>query len=247
MAIKHMARIMVNIIPEIYDMQRAVRILGEDETEKVVEVNKMHPDPENPGKLYDLTVGKYDIVIDVGLNYETKRMETAENLMNIMQSNPQAATPIMDLIYRNLDFTYAQEAGDRMKRLIQNQFPGVIAEDETNPGGKPNEQQMQSMVQDMQKLMQAHQMTMQENGQMQQMIAQLRAALKSKAEENQIKIDTAVIKAQTEVQRAQIGAQQQQQSLQADMMMHHADRIDKRDAQTMKTVPGNPKRVPDEE
>jgi hypothetical protein len=247
MAKQHMARIMVDIIPDIYDMARTIRVLGEDETEKVVEVNKIHQDPNEPGKLYDLTVGQYDIVIDVGPNYETKRMETSENLMNIMQSNPQAAAPIMDLLYRNLDFTYAQEAGDRMKNIIKQQFPGIIQE-ETNEGGRPNEEQIQSMVRDMQKLMQAHQLTMQENAQMAQMIGQLQAALKSKAEENQIKIDQTVIKAQAEIQKAQLGAQQQQQSLQADLFMHHTNRIDKaqqmQQAQEMKSIPGNPKRVP---
>jgi hypothetical protein len=247
MAISHLGRILVDIIPDVYDTARAVRILGEDETEKVVTINKMHPDSDEPGKLYDLTVGKYDVVVDVGPNYETKRMETAENLMNIMQSNPNAATPIMDLLYRNLDFTYAQEAGDRMKYLIKQQFPGIIQE-ETNEGGRPTEQQVQAMVADMQKLMQAHQLTMQENAQMGQMINQLQAALKSKAEENQIKIDTAVIKAQAEVQKAAMGAQQQQQSLQADLFMHHTNRIDKaqqmQQAQEMKSIPGNPKRVP---
>jgi len=226
-AIKHMTRIMVDIVPEIYDTERAVRMLGEDETEKIVMVNKMHGDQNDPEKLYDLTVGKYDIVIDVGPDYETKRMETAENLMNIMQSNPQSAAPIMDLLYRNLDFTYAAEAGDRMKKIIQTQFPGVIEDEEDNQGGKQTEAQLQAMVQDLQKVMQAHQMTMQENGQLKQMLSGMQAQLASKQEENQIKADTAVIKAQAEIQKAQIQARSQVMSREADMMMHHADRMDK--------------------
>jgi hypothetical protein len=221
-SLRHMARIMVDIIPEVYDMPRAIRILGEDMTDKIVEINKVHSDSDEPESLYDMSVGKYDICVDIGPNYETKRMETAESLMNIMQSNPQAATPIMDLLYRNLDFTYASEAADRMKALIQNQYPGII-QDKTSPGGKPTEQQVQAMVQDMQKLMQAHQLTMQENTQMQQLIQGLQAALKSKDAELQVTADGQVLRAQAEGHKADSQLQQTQAKVQADLYRHAVD------------------------
>jgi hypothetical protein len=221
-AIHQMARIMIDIIPEIYDMPRAIRILGEDMTDKIVEINKIHADKDEPQSLYDMSVGKYDVVIDIGPNFETKRVETAEALMNIMRSNPQAAAPIMDLLYRNLDFTYANEAADRMKAMIQNQFPGII-QDDKNSGGKPTEQQVQAMVADMQKLMQAHQMTMQENQQMQQMIQGLQQALKSKADELQVKADGQVLRTQAEAHKANTALQQTVVQAQSDLYKHAVD------------------------
>jgi protein subunit release factor A len=95
-----------------------------------------------------------------------------------------------------------------MKKIIQQQFPGVVTDTTTNAGGKPTEQQVQAMVQDMQKLMQAHQLTMQENQQMQQLIQGLQSALKSKDAELQVKADGQVIKAQAEIHKANVGLQQ---------------------------------------
>jgi hypothetical protein len=221
-SIRHVGRILIGIIPDIYDMPRAIRILGEDMTDKVVEINKVHMDAEDPKMLYDTSVGKYDVIVDIGPNYETKRMETAESLMHIMQSNPQAAMPIMDLLYRQLDFTYAGEAADRMKALIQNQFPGIIQE-KTQPGGKPTEQQVQAMVADMQKLMQAHQLTMQENMQMQQLIQGLQSALKSKTDELQVKADGQVLRTQAEAHKADTALQGTIVQAQADLHKHAVD------------------------
>jgi len=201
-SLKQVARILVDIIPELYDMPRAIRILGEDMTDSVVSINQMHQDPSNPNKLYDMSVGKYDIMIDIGPSYETRRIETAEQLMHIMQANPQAATPLMDLIYRNLDFTYASEAADRMKKLIQTQYPGLIADD--SQAVEDPEKQIQAMVQDMQKLMQAHQLTTQQNIQMKQMIDALQTQLKSKNDELQVKADGQVLRAQAESHKAEI-------------------------------------------
>lgn len=207
-ALKHVARILVGIIPVLYDTVRAVRILGEDMTDKIVTINNLHKDPENPQKLYDLSVGKYDIVIDIGPSYETRRIESAEQLMHIMQANPQAALPVMDLVYRNLDFTYSSEAADRMKAMIQQQMPGVIPSDEEDT--EDPKRQVQSMVQDMQKLMQMHQMTQQENGQLKQMVGAMQQELKNKQGELQVKADGQVLKAQSEAHRAEIGLAQTQ-------------------------------------
>jgi hypothetical protein len=207
-ALKQVARILVGIIPELYDTVRSIRVLGEDMTDKIVTINNLHADPENPQKLYDLSVGKYDIVIDIGPSYETRRIESAEQLMHIMQANPQAALPVMDLVYRNLDFTYSQEAADRMKAMIQQQMPGVIPSDEQDT--QDPKQQIQAMVQDMQKLMQMHQMTQQENGQLKQMIGALQAEMKNKQGELQVKADGQVLKAQAEAHKAEIGLAQTQ-------------------------------------
>lgn len=219
----HIGRILVDIIPEIYDMPRSIRILGEDMTDKVVEINKIHPDPDDNKKIYDITVGQYDVIVDIGPTYESKRIETAENLMNVMKTNPAMATPIMDLFYRQLDFTYASEAADRMKKIIQAQFPGVITDDDGTTGGKPTPEQMSAIVQDMHKMMAAHQMTMQENQQMQQIIGQLQSALKSKQDETQVKADGQVLRTQAEIHKADTELKQTMIQSQVDLHKHAID------------------------
>ena len=66
-AIRHMGRIIIDLIPTVYDVPRTIRILGEDMTDEVKIVNTVHPDKESGEmRLYDLTVGQYDVTVDVG-------------------------------------------------------------------------------------------------------------------------------------------------------------------------------------
>jgi hypothetical protein len=205
-ALKQLARVLICMIPELYDTVRTIRILGEDMTDKVVTINNIHKDADHPQYLFDKSVAQYDIQVDIGPSYETRRIESAEQLMHIMQANPQAALPVMDLIYRNLDFTYAKEAADRMKSMIQQQMPGVIPADEQDT--MDPKAQLQAMVQDMKKLIDVHQMTAQQLAQAQQLIQALSAQIKSKDKEIQVKADGQVLKAQSEAHRAEIGLAQ---------------------------------------
>ena len=43
------------------------------------------PDVQGVVKLYDLTVGKYDVTCEVGPSYNTKREESAEQMMSFAQ------------------------------------------------------------------------------------------------------------------------------------------------------------------
>jgi hypothetical protein len=202
-ATHHLGRILVDMIPKIYDTARTVRILGEDMTDKIVELNQ---ESEDQDEIYDMSVGEYEILVDVGPTYETKRVETAQNLINIITALPQVGTITADILMRQLDFPLSDEAADRLKRMIQNTNPGVIV-DTTNPGGKMTPSQIQEMVGDMQKLMQAHQQTMQENMQMQQIIQGMEAQLKDKSMDRDVELQKTIIKAQTELDRADMNNQ----------------------------------------
>jgi hypothetical protein len=208
-SVRHIGRILVDLIPEIYDAPRAIRVLGEDMTEKIVNIHQFHPDNKNPNKIYDLSVGKYDVVVDIGPSYETKRTETAQNLLNVIQSLPQIGQVTGDIIMRQLDFPLADEAALRIKNFINATTPGVIPPDD-EAGGKPTVQEMQTIIQDLQKVTQAHQMTMQENGQLKQMIGSIQAQLKDKQDEISAKLHDTIVKSQTEIAKAQIALKQEQ-------------------------------------
>jgi hypothetical protein len=76
-------RILVEIIPLIYDTERVVRTLGEDGAEEIVTVNKFAA-PGQP-RLNDLAVGKYDVVVTVAPSYSTRREESRESMMAIIR------------------------------------------------------------------------------------------------------------------------------------------------------------------
>jgi hypothetical protein len=65
----------------------------------------------------DISVGRYDVVMDTGPGYETKREEGAENLIDLMKVGPLAeliAKQGADLVFRSIDHPYMQELADRL-------------------------------------------------------------------------------------------------------------------------------------
>jgi hypothetical protein len=80
--------------------------------------------------IFDLSVGKYDLVVDVGPSYTTRRAETADQMMQLIQAYPPVAPIIGDLIAKNLDWPGAQEIADRLKTLLPPQL-------QKGPDGQP--------------------------------------------------------------------------------------------------------------
>jgi hypothetical protein len=202
-----LGKILIGLIPEVYDTARAIRILGEDMTSKIVEVNTEHPGKD--GKLYDLTVGRYDVIVDVGPSYETKRVEAAETLSNIMPQMPLVGQVAPDLIMRMLDNPLSEQVADRLKRFIQAQpnMQGVIAQDENGNSEQISQDQMRAVIGDLQKVQQAHMQTMQENQQMQGMIQNLQKALKDKSDAVAAKVHDTEVRAATQLAAAKIKQQ----------------------------------------
>ncbi|MTJ81743.1 MAG: hypothetical protein F8N37_12095 [Telmatospirillum sp.] len=119
-AIEHTGRILVDLIPHVYSEERIVRVIEPDGTQLTMPINQ----PQADGKvLYDLTVGKYDVVVDAGPSYETRREEAAAQMIELLQAYPQAAPAIADLLVKNLDWPGADEIAQRLQALAQQQQP----------------------------------------------------------------------------------------------------------------------------
>jgi len=113
--------ILLELIPYYYDMPRMQRIIGEDGIPKMVKINdpQQAADPEQ-GAIYNvkhnLQLGKFDIVMDTGPGYATKREEGAESMLALL-GTPLAEVIVptgADVILRNLDFAGAEELADRV-------------------------------------------------------------------------------------------------------------------------------------
>jgi hypothetical protein len=131
----HAGRILVDLIPKIYDTERAVRILGEDDTESVVKINHQVISPETgkPILVNDLSQGRYDVRLRVGPNYTTKRIESAESMLAFIQAYPPAGAVVADLVAKNQDWPGADEIAERLKRTIPPQVLGEDAEQQVDP------------------------------------------------------------------------------------------------------------------
>lgn len=108
-------RVMLEWFPHYYSEERMQRIIGEDGKPQMVKLNaKM--DGSDAVK-NDVTVGRYDVVMDAGPSYETKREEGADSLLELCGSpslGPIIAKTAPDLVFRSQDFQYAEEIADRL-------------------------------------------------------------------------------------------------------------------------------------
>ena len=147
MAIRRIGRILVGIIPKVYDTNRIIRITFPDGTGDFIEINKTVYDDET-GKevvVHDLGQQKFDIVVNAGASYQTKRMETAARLIDFVKAIPQAAQVAPDLIALNMDFAGADELAERLRKTLPPQLLTPEEREElakSNPAPQPTEQEI---------------------------------------------------------------------------------------------------------
>ena len=79
-------------------------------------------------RIFDLTTGKYDVVVKLGPSFNTQRQEAADQMMLLVQQFPQAAPIIGDLIAKNLEWPGAEEMAERLQKLLPSQIKGVDPE-----------------------------------------------------------------------------------------------------------------------
>lgn len=155
-AIAEAGRVINALIPVAYDTARTIRIVGEDESTKVQRIN----DPMNPESV-DLNRGRYDVVVETGPSYSTRRVEAAESMMQFVQAVPAAAQAAGDLIARNMDWPGADQIAERLKKALPPQL--TEGEEELTPEQQQQRQQaMQAQQQQQAMQMQAVQLEMAE-------------------------------------------------------------------------------------
>jgi len=156
-AVRYVTRQLVDLIPKIYDTQRIARIIGEDGETKMAKIDPTQPEPVRKimnqqgivlEKVYNPSVGKYDVVVTTGPNYATKRQEAMESMGQVLQGNPQLWGVAGDLFVKNMDWPGAQELAKRLAKTID---PKLISDDE-DPAMQAARQQMEAMAQEMQQM-----------------------------------------------------------------------------------------------
>jgi hypothetical protein len=158
-AIRHITRQLVDMIPKIYDTERIARIIGVDGEVGMAKINPQQSEPVKPimdaagnviEKIYNPTVGTYDVVITTGPSYLTKRQEAVEAMANILQTSPQLWQVAGDLFIKNMDWPGAQEMAARFKKIID---PKVLAEDDKSPELQSAEQMIEALTQQLNQTM----------------------------------------------------------------------------------------------
>jgi Phage P22-like portal protein len=111
-------RVMLEWIPHYYSEERMQRIIGGDSKPQMVKLNENVVGADGVAAIKnDLSVGRYDVVMESGPSYETQREDDAEQLMGLLSSTVLAeliAKNAPDLLFRSMGFMYADEIADRL-------------------------------------------------------------------------------------------------------------------------------------
>lgn len=168
--IRHIGRILLDAIPYYYSGERTERIVGDDDQVRQVILNQEHKDPETgEARLYDVTVGRYDIAIDAGPSFQTKRQEAVAVLSQLLAAAPQLLQIIGDDFLGSLDVDLAQHMAERMRKTM----PPALLEGEPNAEKYKAAQEQLMQLQQLPMLQQQLQKSQQQMMQMQQAVESL--------------------------------------------------------------------------
>lgn len=162
--IRQVGRVVVDLIPHIYDTARVIRVLGPDGSAKLL---YHHPGPVPDGTkppegtegIVDLTKGAYDVTITVGPSFQSLRQEANAQLGQLLQGDAKLFPLLGDLYLGSLDAPWAKIAAARIKKTMP---PGLADDEDQDTEISPQVQaqmtQMAHMVQDLsQRLVAANQ------------------------------------------------------------------------------------------
>ena len=205
-AIRFTGRILLDLIPKIYDTERVLLILAESGDQAQVHIDPEAPvahqtvpnpaapppqpnpageaDPEQARRdavktVFNPKVGRYSVVADVGPSFATKRQEAFNAFSQIMANNHEAFSAVADFWAANADFPGADEFRQRMKMGLPPQYRGG-----------PSPELVQAQQQQQQMAAQAHALLQRADGELaalKQQLTQATQALQNKSSEHALR------------------------------------------------------------
>ncbi|HQS65376.1 MAG TPA: portal protein, partial [Acidovorax defluvii] len=141
-AVRHIGRIVLDMIPKVLDTKRIARIIGEDDEQQNATLDPNNPEAlteydDDQGamqRIFNPTIGTYDVYTTTGPSFTTRRVEAVEAMTAMTQANPQLWQVIGDLLVKNMDWPGADDMSKRLKLTL---LPQVQAEVSKEDGGEP--------------------------------------------------------------------------------------------------------------
>jgi len=110
--------IIAEIVPKIYDTEREIEILGEDEAQKVVTINREYTDENGKQRNYKIKGIKMSYVVTMGQAFDSKRMESFDTMQQLVQSAPNLLPMFGDVLFQNSDVAGADIVSERFKKML---------------------------------------------------------------------------------------------------------------------------------
>jgi len=132
--IRAVGKMLVDLIPKVYDTPRIIKIMAEDESEQEIQIDpqaKQAMQVTEMGEMaatrgiFNPSVGTYDVEADIGPDYATRRQEAFNALTQLASQNKDLIMIAGDLIVKAADFPMADELAQRLKRMVPPQALGL--------------------------------------------------------------------------------------------------------------------------
>jgi len=141
-AVRFTGKILIDLVPKIYDTPRVVRIAATDGSVMNVTIDNNAPTPfekqptpdgQSPEMdkaqqmaqiIFNPSVGIYDVQSDTGPSFATRRQEAFNALTQIAASNKEFMGIAGDLLWKVADFPEAQALAERYRRIIPKNITG---------------------------------------------------------------------------------------------------------------------------
>lgn len=198
------ARQLIDLFPKVYNTARVQRIILPDGDVKHIVIHSGQDQAQDAQgllsdsikKVYDISVGRYDVTASVVPSYQSKRQEAVASELELLKVlPPQAAMNVMDLIVGNMDWPGAKTMAERFKKMLP---PQMQDEDDTDP--KVKVQMLQAQLQAMG---QQHEL-------LTKTVNELTETLKSKQVEAANKLDIEKLKVEAQIAIAEINTKSQE-------------------------------------
>jgi hypothetical protein len=155
-AIRHVGRIILDMIPQIYDTKRVARILGEDgaankailDPEHDQAISEFRDDAGEINRIFNPMIGTYDVYTTSGPSFTTRRMEALDAMTSMTQANPALWQVIGDQLVKNMDWPGADEMAERLKLTLLPVVQQEIDKDKQPDPVPPQVQQAMGQMHD---------------------------------------------------------------------------------------------------
>ena len=214
-AIAATGKILVDAIPKVYDTERTMRILYEDQSYDMETINQRVIDNATGEivTLNDLSQGVYDVVCKAGPSFKNRQQETLEMIIEMAKVDPSIMQIAGDIMMQNINTPAADSIAERKRDQMLK--AGLIPISQMSD--EEQAQMQQQMAQQGQQQDPATIMAQAEMGKAQ--------AEMMKAQIEQAKVQNDQMKLQLEAQKAQLTAENDQADNQVDVFKAQTDRM----------------------
>jgi hypothetical protein len=141
LAVTHTARVINDLIPHYYDTERTIRIVGMDGKSRQVQINQpgagLVVEGVTDSMMNDITVGSYDIQMEMGPSYATQREAARAGMGEFVKAFPPAAPILADMFADLQDWPRKEEVAERLRTLLPPNIQQQLAEKDGKPPPPP--------------------------------------------------------------------------------------------------------------